>query len=165
MKEFKKQWEIKSNWQLIFPFLGIIGLIYSSYKLSNLFVKESLGIKAILTLVLTFIFLKITLFLFKKLETKWNLQYRWEMIRVFIVFAITGSSSVVVGRPFLKLIGITKDNLPSVIYWVLFILISFIFYQILLVIFGWVFGQHKFFWNFEKKMLKRMKLGFLINEK
>ncbi len=165
MKEFKNNWEIKSNWQLIFPFLGIIGLLYSSYKLSNLFVKESIAVKAILTLVLTFILLKFTLFLFKKLEKKWDLQYRWEMIRVFIVFAITGSSSVIVGRPILKFIGITKDNLPSVIYWVLFILISFIFYQILLVIFGWLFGQHKFFWDFEKKMLHRMRLGFLINEK
>lgn len=86
------------------------------------------------------------------------------MIRVFIVFAITGSSSVIVGRPILKLLGITKENLPSALYWILFILISFIFYQILLVIFGWIFGQHKFFWNFEKKMLRRMRLGFLLNE-
>ena len=165
MKNFKTQWEIKSNWQLIFPILGIIGLVYSSYKLSTIFVKESLLIKGFLTLVISFFLLKFTLFLFKKLEKKWDLEYRWEMIRVFIVFAITGSSSVVVGRPILKLLGITKDNLQPVLYWVLFILISFLFYQILLVIFGWLFGQHKFFWNFEKKMLKRMKLGFLINEK
>lgn len=165
MKNFKTQWEIKSNWQLIFPFLGIIGLVYSSYKLSNIFAKESLLIKGLLTLVISFILLKFTLFLFKKLEKKWDLQYRWEMIRVFIVFAITGSSSVVVGRPILKLIGITKDNLQPALYWVLFILISFIFYQILLVLIGWVLGQHEFFWNFEKKMLRRMRLGFLLNEK
>ncbi len=165
MQKFKTQWEIKSNWQLIFPLLGILGLMYSSYKLSSLFVKDSLVINSILTIVIAFILLKFTLFLFQKLEKKWDLEYRWEMIRVFIVFAITGSSSVIVGRPILKIIGITKENLQPIIYWILYVLISFVFYQILLVIIGWLLGQHKFFWEFEKKMLKRMKLGFLINEK
>jgi len=165
VKNFKKHWEIKSNWQLIFPFLGIIGLIYSSYKLATIFSIESLAVNIALTLVISFILLKFILFLFKKLEKKWDLEHRWEMIRVFIVFAITGSSSVIVGRPFLKLIGITKDNLQPILFWILFILISFIFYQILLVIIGWLLGQHNFFWSFEKKMLRRMKLGFLLNEK
>jgi hypothetical protein len=38
-------------------------------------------------------------------------------------------------------------------------------YQVLLVFFGFIFGQFKFFWNFEKKMLSRMGLGFLFNSK
>lgn len=162
MQNFKDQWEIKSNWQLIFPVIGILGLIYSAYKLSNIFIKESLLYKVLFTTLITFVLLKITLFLFKKLESKWNLKYRWELIRVFIVFAITGSSSIVIGKPIIKLLGITKENLNVSLYWVLYILIGFIFYQILLVLIGWVFGQHQFFWDFEKKMLRRMKLGFLI---
>ena len=164
MQKFKTQWEIKSNWQLIFPLLGVIGLVYSSYKLSNLFIKDSLIINSLLTIIIAFVLLKFTLFLFQKLEKKWDLEYRWEMIRVFIVFAITGSSSVIIGRPILKLIGITKENLPATIYWILYVLISFVFYQILLVLIGWLLGQHKFFWEFEKKMLRRMGLGFIINE-
>jgi hypothetical protein len=116
---FKNQWDIKSNWQLIFPVLGLIGLIYSSYKLSNLFVKDSMLFKVISTLVLSIVLLKFTLFLFTKLEKKWELEYRWEMIRVFIVFAITGTSSVFVGKPIIKLLGITKDNLHPSVYWVL----------------------------------------------
>jgi len=162
VQNFKDQWEIKSNWQLIFPVIGILGLIYSAYKLSNIFIKESLLYKVLFTTLITFVLLKITLFLFKKLESKWNLKYRWELIRVFIVFAITGSSSIVIGKPIIKLLGITKENLNVSLYWVLYILIGFIFYQILLVLIGWVFGQHQFFWDFEKKMLRRMKLGFLI---
>jgi len=80
------------------------------------------------------------------------------MIRVFMVFAITGSSSLFVGRPIIKLIGVTKENLNPVVYWVLFIIIGLIFYQILLVTFGFLFGQFKFFWEFEKKMLRRFGL-------
>tara|TARA_R110002094_G_scaffold149353_1_gene138017 strand:+ start:152 stop:478 length:327 start_codon:yes stop_codon:yes gene_type:complete len=102
--------------------------------------------------------LKLTLFLFKKLEKKWILDYKWEMIRVFIIFAITGSSSILVGRPVIKLLGITKENLNPILYWILFIIIGLIFYQLLLVTFGWLFGQFKFFWEFEKKMLRRFGL-------
>jgi len=32
-------------------------------------------------------------------------------------------------------------------------------YQITLPLVGWLFGQFKFFWDFEKKMLQRMGLG------
>jgi hypothetical protein len=161
---FKNQWDIKSNWQLIFPVLGLIGLIYSSYKLSNLFVKDSMLFKVISTLVLSIVLLKFTLFLFTKLEKKWELEYRWEMIRVFIVFAITGTSSVFVGKPIIKLLGITKDNLHPSVYWVLYILIGFIFYQILLLLIGWIFGQFNFFWSFEKRMMRKMKIGFLLKD-
>ncbi|MFT4697542.1 MAG: hypothetical protein ACI9SJ_000670 [Flavobacteriaceae bacterium] len=164
MNTFKNQWDIKSNWQLIFPVLGLIGLIYSSYKLSNLFVKDSMLFKVISTLVLSIVLLKFTLFLFTKLEKKWELEYRWEMIRVFIVFAITGTSSVFVGKPIIKLLGITKDNLHPSVYWVLYILIGFIFYQILLLLIGWIFGQFNFFWSFEKRMMRKMKIGFLLKD-
>ena len=165
LENFKKKWEITSNWQLIFPFLGIIGLFYSSYKLATIFTIDSLIFNIAITIALSFILLKFTLFLFKKLEKKWELTYRWEMIRVFIVFAITGSSSAIVGRPFLKILGITNDNLQPVLYWVLYVLISFICYQFLLITIAWLFGQFKFFWNFEKKMIRKLRLGFLLNEK
>ncbi len=159
MKKFKDAWEIQHNWQLLFPLLGLLGLGYSAYKLSKaLFQEFGMPIVIILSVVVFFSLLAVTLRLFKWLEKRWILTYRWEMIRVFIVFAITGSASMYVGRPIMKFVGITKDNLNPVLYWVLFIIIGLIFYQILLVTFGWLFGQHKFFWEFEKKMLRRFHL-------
>jgi hypothetical protein len=160
MNQFKKNWEIQYNWQLLFPFLGLIILFYSSYKLANVFISTyHFGIKLLLTVAISFLLLKFTLFIFKKLEKKWQLDFRWEMIRVFIVFAITGSTSVFIGKPIIKAIGITKENLNIGLYWFLYITIAFIFYHIFLVIYGWLLGQHKFFWAFEKKMLKRFGLG------
>lgn len=159
MEKIKKHWEIQKNWQLLFPFLGVIVLAYSSYKLSLLFIKnENVIINLLLSVTLFYILLKLILFIFKKLENKWKVNYKWEMISIFLVFATTGSSSVFVGRPILKLIGITKENLNPFLFWVLYIIIGFIFYQIMLVLIGWLFGQFKFFWTFEKKMLCR--LGF-----
>ncbi|WP_298901985.1 DUF6787 family protein [uncultured Psychroserpens sp.] len=165
LKDFKTKWQIQQNWQLLFPVLGLIGLGYSAYKLALVFTKTlHITVTIGVAILLMFILLKLTLFVFKKLETKWIVSYRWEMIRIFIVFAITGSSSVFVGRPITQLFGITKENLNPFIYWALFIIIGLIFYQILLVAFGWLFGQFKFFWEFEKKMLKRFGFGKFIKE-
>lgn len=159
METFKKQWEIQHNWQLIFPFLGLVGLGYSAFKVSNAFLKDyNISYTIVATIPVFYSLLRLTLFLFKKLEKKWILDYKWEMIRVFIVFAITGSSSLFIGKPIIKLLGITKENLNAILYWFLFIIIGLIFYQILLLAFGWLFGQFKFFWEFEKKMLKRFGL-------
>lgn len=159
MKKFKEHWNIKQNWQLLFPFLGILVLIYSSYKLANTVIKSTHILwDVLLTIVIFFVLLKFTLVLFKKLESKWNLHYKWEFISVFLVFAATGTSSIFIARPIIKLIGITKENLNPIVYWVLYIIIGFIFYQILLLLIGWLFGQFQFFWKFEKKMLRR--LGF-----
>jgi len=165
MRKFKERWQIQQNWQLIFPFLGILGVVYSSYKLAKLITKDyNIFLSISVALVISFLLIKACLFIFKKLENKWKVAYRWEMIRIFIVFAITGSSSMFVGRPIIKLLGIQKENLNIFLYWFLFITVSLVFYQILLVAFGWLFGQFQFFWQFEKKMLRRFGLGFLLNE-
>lgn len=157
METFKKNWDIQQNWQLIFPLLGLVGLLYSSFKLANALIKDMhMLIVLALTAILFVVLLKFTLFLFKKLEKKWDVNYKWELIRIFIVFAITGTSSLFVGKPIIKLLGITKENLNIVVYWVLYVIIGLIFYQILLLCIGWLFGQFKFFWEFEKKMLRRM---------
>lgn len=159
MDNFKKNWQIQHNWQLLFPVLGILILGYSSYRLADVLVGGiNLFLVLILSIVVFFILLKLILFLFKKLEHKWILEYRWEMIRVFIVFAITGSSSVFIGKPIIAMIGITKENLNFFIYWILYIFVGLVFYQILLVFYGWLFGQFEFFWKFEKKMLSRFGL-------
>lgn len=157
MENFKERWQIEQNWQLLFPMLGVLGLAYSSYKLADLLSSDfHYGLSIVLAIVFYIILLIFFLFLFKKLEKKWVVEYRWEMIRIFIVFAITGSSSVFVGRPIITFLGITKENLNPFVYWFLYGIIGLIFYQILLVFFGWLFGQFQFFWEFEKKMLRRM---------
>ena len=162
MQKFKTRWEIQHNWQFLFPILGIILLSYSSYKIAGVFFDRhdpsNIPYLVILTIIFYFILLRFFLFCFKKLEKKWIVDYKWEMIRIFIVFAITGSSSVIIGKPLLKVIGITQENLNIALYWFLYIFIGLIFYQILLVSFGFIFGQFKFFWGFEKKMLRRLGL-------
>ncbi|WP_339627024.1 DUF6787 family protein [uncultured Maribacter sp.] len=104
----------------------------------------------------------------QKLKERWGVSSNFQLIIIFFVFSITGSSSVFAAKPFLNLIGLQQANFPdawwgSTLYWILRILLIFPFYQVLLVIYGWLFGQFKFFWGFEKKMLKRIGLGFFLS--
>lgn len=87
----------------------------------------------------------------EKFKERWGITSNFQLIIILIVFSITGSASVFVSRPVIKLIGITKENLHWTLYWPLFIIIAFFSYQIMLVIIGTIFGQKEFFWNFEKK--------------
>lgn len=97
----------------------------------------------------------------KKLKKRWGIESNWQLTVIFIVFAITGSTAAKLAAPITDFIGITNE-MGWYIYWPVRILIIFPVYQVLLVLFGWLFGQHRFFWGFEKKMLRSMKLGFLL---
>ena len=94
----------------------------------------------------------------KKLKEKWEITSNFQLLIIFLVFSVTGSLSLWVAKPLLDFIGLDKATLSPWIFWPIRILIIFPIYQILIVLVGALFGQFKFFWNFEKKMLYR--LGF-----
>jgi len=97
----------------------------------------------------------------KKLKERWNVTSNLQLTIIFIVFAITGSTAAYLSKPVTTALGITKENLSLWLYWPFRLLIIFPVYQVILVIIGAIFGQFAFFWNFEKKMLDRMKLSFI----
>ncbi|WP_027137305.1 DUF6787 family protein [Gaetbulibacter saemankumensis] len=99
----------------------------------------------------------------KKLKERWDIEHNWEIVIICIVFAITGSTASYIGKPILNYLNITSESFTPVGYWVIRIVVLFIMYQIMLVCFGWLFGQYKFFWNFEKKMLRRIGLKRLVD--
>lgn len=101
--------------------------------------------------------------LMEKLKKRWGIETNLQLTIIFIVFAITGSASAWVSKPFCFWLGIVKEDLGYLFTPIRLILI-FPLYQVLLVAIGLIFGQFKFFWAFEKKMLKRMGLGFLFKE-
>lgn len=100
----------------------------------------------------------------KKLKDRWGIQSNLQFAIVLLVFIITGSSSAYLTKPIFDFLGITKDSMHYVLYFVLKIILILPVYQVLLVGFGFLFGQFNFFWNFEKKMLKSLGLGFLFKE-
>ncbi|NRS88208.1 hypothetical protein HNQ02_001122 [Flavobacterium sp. 7E] len=97
----------------------------------------------------------------RKLKERWGITSNIQLSIIFIVFAITGSASAWLSKPLCYLLGITKDDL-GMWFMPVRLLLIFPIYQVLLVFIGFIFGQFSFFWAFEKKMLKRLGLGFLF---
>ena len=98
------------------------------------------------------------------LKQRWGITNNFQLVIIFIVFALTGSTSAYLSKPVLAWMGITKDTFSLWIYYPLYIILIFPIYQVLLLSYGFIFGQFKFFWWFEKKMLRSLGLGFLFKK-
>ncbi len=90
-----------------------------------------------------------------RLKYKWGIKSNFQLLIIFLVFSVTGSLTLWIAKPLLSLLRIEKELW---FFWPARILIIFPVYQILIVIIGALFGQFRFFWDFEKKILRR--LGF-----
>lgn len=95
----------------------------------------------------------------KKLKERWGVTTNWHLTVIFIVFALTGSTSAKFAGPITDMIGVTKE-MGGWIYWPVRILIIFPVYQVILVFFGWLFGEFSFFWQFVKRMFAIFGLKF-----
>ncbi|GAB1309345.1 hypothetical protein KH5_20280 [Urechidicola sp. KH5] len=93
----------------------------------------------------------------EKLKERWGIKSNWAIVAILIVFAINGSFAAWVAGPITEFLGLSSETTKPYA-WYLFLRIILIFpvYQLTLPLVGWCFGQFQFFWNFEKKMLRRM---------
>ena len=98
----------------------------------------------------------------KKLKQRWGIDSNLQLAVIFLVFAVTGSTATKLAAPVTTFVGLDIETTNAWIWWTFRILLIFPIYQVLLVAFGWLFGQFQFFWNFEKKMINRLGLGFLL---
>lgn len=96
------------------------------------------------------------------LKARWNITSNFQLIIIFIVFAINGSLSAKISSLLLDEFGMTKENTPLVLYYIILLVLVLPLYPFMLMFFGWLFGQSKFFTPFGKKMIRSMKMGFLL---
>jgi hypothetical protein len=87
----------------------------------------------------------------EKLKTKWGLKSLFQVVLILIVFALTGSSVLFLKPLVFKLIGF--EHLTGWKGTVLYLLLIFPMYQVLLLCYGFIFGQFDFFWAKEKKLV------------
>ena len=90
---------------------------------------------------------------FKRLKSKWELS-TFRAAIVLVVFACTGFTVLYLKEQLLSLIVPEEDRnwMFTVAYYVLILPI----YNVILLIYGFIFGQFNFFWEFEKRMFGRM---------
>ena len=94
----------------------------------------------------------------KYLKDKWNLKSNFQLVIILIVFAITGSGSLFISKPLMEFLSISSENMDIYLYWILRFIIVTVVYQFVLLLVAFVFGQFNWFWNFEKKILKKLGL-------
>ena len=87
-----------------------------------------------------------------KLKSRWGLQSGFQVLIILIVFALTGFSIVYLKKWIFWLFGFDGSSKG---WWgtVAYLVLVFPLYQVLLLVYGFIFGQFHFFWEKEKKLL------------
>lgn len=90
----------------------------------------------------------------EKLKTRWQLKSAFQVFIILIVFACTGFTVLFLKRPVVAFFtnGEEQNIWFSIIYYILILPV----YNVILLIYGFIFGQFTFFWEFEKRMFRRI---------
>ncbi|MCF8228467.1 MAG: hypothetical protein K9G58_13730 [Bacteroidales bacterium] len=98
----------------------------------------------------------------ERFKDKWDLKSTWQVVIILIVFACTGFSVL-----YLEAVVVRWLKIPEDLTWwlraIVFIFLTLPLYNILLLLWGFVFGQFKWFWNYEKIFFRR--IGKLFKKK
>ena len=97
-----------------------------------------------------------------KLKKRWGITSNFQLVIIFIVFAINGSLSARISYFLMGLLGITKENTHWSLYYIILLVLVLPLYPFMLMTFGYLFGQSGFFFPFAKRMIRSMRLGFLL---
>tara|TARA_B100000579_G_scaffold423099_1_gene425876 strand:- start:580 stop:870 length:291 start_codon:yes stop_codon:yes gene_type:complete len=93
----------------------------------------------------------------EKIRKLFKVDSNYQLFIVNIVFAITGSLALYFAGILLYLININNENTNTFIYWTLRIILILPVYQILLLLVGTIFGEFKYFWAMEKRIINRFR--------
>jgi formyltetrahydrofolate-dependent phosphoribosylglycinamide formyltransferase len=89
-----------------------------------------------------------------KLQQKWNVS-SLQLLLILCTFAVTGTTTAVISRYITGWVGFNETT-----FWLWKLLLRIFMlvfgYQFILLIVAFFFGQFPFFWNYEKKILRRM---------
>ncbi len=89
----------------------------------------------------------------RKLQLRWGVSPK-QVIIILIVFALTGTTVVLIKKPILQAIFQGQD--PPTIFYILYYIFILPVYNLFLLIYGFILGQFSFFWEFEKRFFGRL---------
>ena len=92
--------------------------------------------------------------LIDKLKNRWQIESNFQVLIILVVFACTGFSAMYAKKFVFGLLGVTPELALwiRIIIWIVTILPL---YNVLLFVYGTIFGQRKFFVWFLKKTFGR----------
>jgi hypothetical protein len=90
-----------------------------------------------------------------RLKNRWGITSTFQVFIILLVFTCTGFTVLYAEEVIFQLLGIGDEKA----WWLallLFLLITLPLYNLILLVYGFIFGQFSFFWNFEKRFFGRM---------
>lgn len=79
------------------------------------------------------------------------------MVWIFFIFAVTGSTTVIVRKSVFRLLGVDIEH--PVLAWFVKLVAIYLFYQLLLLLIGSLLGEHRFFRWFLIQMNRKLIPG------
>jgi len=92
------------------------------------------------------------------LQARWKVNSITQVLLILSTFALTGTTVVYISKPILAAI-FGAGQIPvwaKIIYYILILPI----YNLFLLAYGFLLGQFTFFWEFEKRFIKRLSIIF-----
>ncbi|MCX8491020.1 MAG: hypothetical protein ORN54_08130 [Cyclobacteriaceae bacterium] len=90
----------------------------------------------------------------QKLQVRWKVNNLYQVVIILFVFACTGFTVLLIKKPLFQY-WFAEVEMPlwaSILYYVLILPV----YNIFLLLYGFLFGQFQFFWQFEKRVFGRI---------
>jgi hypothetical protein len=91
----------------------------------------------------------------EKLKKRWGVKNAWQVLVILLVFACTGFTILFLKKTIYWVLGFDSQT-PTwqrVVAWIVLILPL---YNVLLLAYGFVFGQFRFFWLFVNRLFGRL---------
>ena len=90
----------------------------------------------------------------EQLRLRWRVDTIWQVVVILVVFACTGFTVYFLKHPLLNTLAGSQGHtvLASILYYIFILPL----YNVLLLGYGFIFGQFKFFWAFEKRFFARI---------
>ncbi len=90
----------------------------------------------------------------ERLKIRWKVKSAYQVVLILIVFACTGFTVLFIKKPVFELL-FGREIIPlwaSVVYYLLILPV----YNVFLLCYGFIFGQFRFFWDFEKRLINNI---------
>jgi len=97
--------------------------------------------------------IKVIVKIFNQLKAKWGIESNLQIIAILVVFTLAGPSVVFIKSWYFNLLGF-DDSTSMTTKTIAYLLFIFPAYQILLLLYGFLLGQFRFFWEKEKALAR-----------
>jgi hypothetical protein len=92
----------------------------------------------------------------EKLKNRWGVHSIWQVLLILCVFACTGFTILFIKKPIYAVLGYTEQTATWQVKLLTWIVLILPLYNIILLGYGFIFGQFRFFWMFVNKLFGRL---------